>query len=451
MFRDYILEICLEHLDFCAVVDNRYALIRDIGESRFGKVYLAVDKVEKRLVALKRLKNISKTKVNLRMFLNEMKNLAKLQKLKRSSHVCSIYDFNLSGRYKDNQLIVYYIMEYKEMGDLFSLVQDIEDSLSQNLVGFFMCQIYKALAEIHSVGIVHLDLKLDNIVVDENLQIFLCDFGHSLDINGKMISQNRNPKKGFKKKRVEELIQVSFVGSLNYSAPEILDLQNQLECETNDTMKISEKLKAVDFFKCDVFSSGVVLFVQLLKLFPFNKAAADDEFFRVMIQKPSDFEKSFGNIRELDEKFLDLFYQSCGISVNKRLDVKGLLTHPWLQDNTYAHFEYAVEELYEFLDEKKRVFSEKLQSYLSNKRDARMSSFNSRARMGLDKDDRQEVSYRAVKKRQKNEDYFKIIEAFKTEYSYPIKKLGKDINCVNKRKNYFSENSFSQRSSSSDD
>lgn len=72
-------------------------------------------------------------------------------------------------------------MEYISCGDLLSFVKK-RSKLSEAIAKFIFKQIIEALYYIHSKGIVHRDIKLDNILIDLQNNIKICDFGVSRQI-----------------------------------------------------------------------------------------------------------------------------------------------------------------------------------------------------------------------------------------------------------------------------
>jgi 5'-AMP-activated protein kinase catalytic alpha subunit len=98
------------------------------------------------------------------------------------------------------------------------------------------------LSYISEKGAVHRNLKLENIFVDNNLNIKLFDFGYA-SINN--IDRLKNQR-----------------GTLPYMAPEIL-----------------EQKKAYDGIKADIFSCGVILFILMQGIFPFNQATSADPYY----------------------------------------------------------------------------------------------------------------------------------------------------------------------------
>ena len=375
MFQSEILRVCEGYLDLLPTVDSRYKLVRDIGVSRFGKVYMAVDLQRRMLVALKSLIHWQDQESHLEMFLNEMSNLIKIRKAAKGSKVCNLLDFNFYGRYQTGKPIVYYVMEFKEMGDLLTLVDTFEENLPTKLVGFFHHQICLALHEIHQANIAHLDLKPENIVLDENLNLFLCDFGHSLDVSGKLTNLSKKTK-SLNPRRLEELTSKTFVGSDQYCSPEVHELQMELDAIEPEPERIKQCLVDIDFFKCDVFGTGVVLFVQLHKTFPFGKAHVEDLHFRTMVQKPQIYWKSFQCVRKVDQDFRDYFYLACETLNSKRATLKEICSHSWLTDNTYLSVEEAKEEMKEWLQKKKQILIQDLIETFKNHRGIRKVRLN---------------------------------------------------------------------------
>lgn len=138
---------------------------------------------------------------------------------------------------------VYLIFEFVDGCELFDISMKF-GKMSEDLGRYFMCQLLDTLEYIHRKGIVHLDLKLENVLLTKDAQLKLIDFGFS---NGR---------------NVENI--TSYLGTPSYMAPEIL------------------KLQPYNGYKSDIFSLGVILFALVVGHFPFRKAKMDDLHFHCL-------------------------------------------------------------------------------------------------------------------------------------------------------------------------
>ena len=91
-------------------------------------------------------------------------------------HIIKTYEYLNS---KDD---IFVVSEYASQGELFDYVSN-QGSLSESIARKFFQQIVYAIDYIHMKGVAHRDLKLENILLDENLNIKLGDFGLSNKIN----------------------------------------------------------------------------------------------------------------------------------------------------------------------------------------------------------------------------------------------------------------------------
>jgi serine/threonine protein kinase len=104
----------------------------------------------------------------------------------------------------------------------------------------------QAVSDIHDMGIVHLDIKPENVFIDEDFIPKVGDFGFSRKTHGESIS--------------------AFCGSPGYSAPEIV-------------MKEEYGL-SYDGYKADLFSLGVLIFTLIFGCPPFNASLSTCQLFR---------------------------------------------------------------------------------------------------------------------------------------------------------------------------
>ena len=71
------------------------------------------------------------------------------------------------------------VLEYAVYGELFDFV--VKSKLSESLALYMFKQILKAVHAIHSNGLAHLDLKIDNIFMGDDFTLKVADFGFAID------------------------------------------------------------------------------------------------------------------------------------------------------------------------------------------------------------------------------------------------------------------------------
>ncbi len=209
-------------------LDGRYEIREIIGVGGMAVVYKAFDNVENRLVAVKILKEeFLSNQEFLRRFKNESKAIAMLS----HPNIVSVYDVSFGD------LIQYIVMEYIEGITLKELIEN-EGSLRWKDAVHFTIQILKGLQHAHDKGIVHRDVKPQNIMVLADGTIKVTDFG--------IARFARNDQRTITDKAI---------GSVHYISPE------QARGEKTDE-------------KTDIYSVGVMLYEMLTGRLPFQAESA---------------------------------------------------------------------------------------------------------------------------------------------------------------------------------
>ena len=205
-------------------LDNRYELTELIGVGGMADIYKATDIVENRTVAVKILKNeFAKSEDFLRRFRNESKAIALLS----HKNIVKIYDVGFTDK------IQYIVMEFI---DGITLTEYIERQgvLKWQDAVHFTTQILRALQHAHDRGIVHRDIKSQNVMLMADGTIKVMDFG--------IAHFNRETDKTISEKAI---------GSVHYISPE------QARGEVTDE-------------KSDIYSVGVMLYEMLTGVKPFD-------------------------------------------------------------------------------------------------------------------------------------------------------------------------------------
>jgi len=172
------LETPKEELTTGSTFAGRYQIIEELGKGGMGKVYKAQDTDLKEKVAIKLLKpEIAADKKTIERFRNELKFARKI----RHKNVCQMYDLNKEeGSH-------YITMEYVDGKDLKSMIR-MMGQLSSGKTIFIAKQVCDGLAEAHRLGVVHRDLKPQNIMVDEEGNSRIMDFGIARSLKTKGIT-----------------------------------------------------------------------------------------------------------------------------------------------------------------------------------------------------------------------------------------------------------------------
>ncbi len=205
-------------------LDGRYEIQEVIGVGGMAVVYKAFDNVEERIVAIKILKEeFSNNEEFLRRFKNESKAIAMLS----HQNIVKVYDVSFGD------LIQYIVMEYIDGITLKQYIEQ-EGSLPWKDAVHFIIQVLRGLQHAHDRGIVHRDIKPQNIMVLRDGTIKVTDFGIARFARSE-----------------QKTITDKAIGSVHYISPE------QARGEVTDE-------------KSDVYSIGVILYEMLTGQMPFQ-------------------------------------------------------------------------------------------------------------------------------------------------------------------------------------
>ena len=149
------------------VLDNRYRLKRLVGIGGMAMVFEADDLLKKTTVAVKILKEeFAADEVSVQRFINESKAVLMLS----HPNIVKIFDVSVKGEYK------YIVMEYIDGITLKAYMQR-KGALSVKETIAYSIQILRALEHAHLGGVVHRDIKPQNIMLLRSGQIKVTDFG----------------------------------------------------------------------------------------------------------------------------------------------------------------------------------------------------------------------------------------------------------------------------------
>jgi serine/threonine-protein kinase len=157
---------------------KRYEIVEELGKGGMGKVFRVDDKKIKEEVALKLLKpEIAADEKTIARFSNELKLARKIS----HRNVCRMYDLS------EEEGTHYITMEYVPGEDLKSTIKRV-GQLSVGKAVFVAKQICEGLIEAHRLGVIHRDLKPQNIMLDKEGNARIMDFGIARSIKAKGIT-----------------------------------------------------------------------------------------------------------------------------------------------------------------------------------------------------------------------------------------------------------------------
>ncbi|KAL6086271.1 hypothetical protein STEG23_035830 [Scotinomys teguina] len=253
---------------------SQYSLILTIGQGAFSTVKLAYHHLTRTLVAIKEVDNTQKCR---QLIWSEVEILQKVQ----HPNIVRLFEV-IEMRHR-----FYVITEYAKGGDLLQQVTEegmLEEGEAQRVFG----QLVSAIKYCHSRDVVHLDLQPDNVLLDEEANVKLADFGFATMCRAGMVLRGQ-------------------CGNTMFNAPEqVLG-------------------KGYDGKKVDVWSLGVLLYFITTGYHPFRGSSVE-EIEKKITTGSYDFPAHIS--RQLE----NVIRQMLTVAPERRPSVEDLQQHPWVTD-----------------------------------------------------------------------------------------------------------------------
>ncbi|OMJ84280.1 hypothetical protein SteCoe_14624 [Stentor coeruleus] len=280
----------LSQVSIMTTLQEDYVVIKEIDSGKFGTVYLCQDIITHEEYAMKKI--FKKDFKNIK-YLNQIFNeIAILRKLDHKN-IIKLYKV-----YEDEKTICL-ILEYVQYGNMLKRILK-KKKMHEKQVMHFARSFFEVLEYIHSKGIIHRDLKLENILMTSNIEdseFKLADFGLACYID-----------KSFKSKS----------GSPGYMAPEIL------RGSPYST-------------KVDIFSAGIIIFILLTGTSPFV-----DTTTQKIIEKNTKCRINFmGNeCKTMSDLAVGFVMEILRSEPTYRPTAQQALNHPWIKYKKSCDLEF---------------------------------------------------------------------------------------------------------------
>ena len=274
-------------------IDNKYIILKNIGEGIYGQVFLVYEKnVEKQKYAAKVLFKKDK------YFDCKIEIIKKIKKLK-SPYIINFITSSDKGILKgiDNGDIIkqYAIYEYASKKTIFEYLIFSNPIFEEKYAKIIFKYLLKGFQAMHNIGICHRDIKLGNILLDENFKPKICDFG--------FVTECKDIKLKGK------------CGSKSYCSPEIIRKKG---------------FEPYDGIKADIFSLGAILLYMVIG----NQRNSDEDFIKYKEEYNFDsyLNKLKTHISNTSKEFQKLIIKMIDFNPEKRPSIENILDDPWMKE-----------------------------------------------------------------------------------------------------------------------
>ena len=258
-----------------------YELREELGMGSYGRVVSAIHKKsrERRAVKIINKKSIHSDEIRQKIMTE-----VEIQRKLDHPNIVKIYEFH------EDEFNLYLVMELCSGGELLSSVTRL-GCLTEVQAAMYMKQILSALVYLHSLNIVHRDLKLENMLLEKNGSnvIKLADFGIATELKpGKKLN--------------------SMIGTVNYIAPEVIKRKYDSQC--------------------DLWSCGVIVYILLSGTLPFKYPSKKKSLKKISKGQYSMDDRNWENISESGKSFVKSLLE---LDPKVRLSAKAAFNTQWVQ------------------------------------------------------------------------------------------------------------------------
>ena len=268
---------------------NKYDFINEnkspLGKGAFGEVWKVTHENSQKVYCIKIL---------IKRDIFEQKLINQINKeISIMYNVNHPYSVKLVNHFEDNEKL-YLIMELASNGNLYNFIQKNKKDKIKNmdLIKKLIIQTIEIIKYLHSLNIIYRDIKPENILLDKDYNVKLCDYGWATYFTpGKFLTV--------------------YCGTPEYVSPEMLKKYPYNE-------------------KVDIWGIGVLIFELVFGYAPFSSNFNEDRYNNIKsgkIKWPDDLNEEYKKIKDLIEKILK-------VNPNDRISLNDIENHPWLK-NTF--------------------------------------------------------------------------------------------------------------------
>ena len=275
-----------------------FEFLEPIKAGSAGAVYRAKTKInnknKEKLVACKILPNIIKEKTQ--KFLIQKHKEVMIHKRFHHKNIPEIYGFYPVG--EDYSCMV---MEFNKYGDLDSFKRKVikRACLSETLICYLAGGIIEALLYLNKKKTIHMDIKQQNILIDDFLNVKVTDYSVSLFFGNE-----------------KEFIELPMVGTCCYMSPEVLERKRILISEAS---------------KIDIYSFGVLLYLLAFNDYPYDLYKIDSKDYKGILKNIKEKDLVFPEDTGHSEKFKNFIKKCLEKNIKNRYNIYQAMNDPWMK------------------------------------------------------------------------------------------------------------------------
>ena len=300
--------------------EDLFILLFPIGKGAYGKVYKAMHKSTLKIFAIKIIdytKDGLENKKTICYNYNNIQEETSLMRLVQNND----YLLKYYGSYYSRQSnTIWLILEYCSCGSLVDLMYALDRGYKEYEIATFIEMILKGLIYLHSLNIIHRDIKAQNIFLKDDGNVVLGDFGSGAKLTD------------------EELYRKSKKGSPYWMSPQVI-LQENYNVKT------------------DIWSLGITC-IELAESVPPNEDLKPNVVMNKIAKSPPKVEELI-NVEEYSESFVDFVGKCLIVDQNKRPSAKELIEHEFIKKNSKGK-DFVKKLIEENADEIKEQINEKI-------------------------------------------------------------------------------------------